>query len=306
MDSQSRRDSLVAGVLPYALMLFMGLAWGLSVSLSKIGGATGAHPIGLAQWQVVVAALVTFAVCAITRTLPAARADLVRFGLVCGAVGIAFPSMALFQAAKHLPAGIVAIAFATLPLFTYLMSVAWGLEAPSWRRFLGVVIGLAAMAMILLPQSALPDPSAWPWVVLALVASVSMSFENFFAGAFRPRGAGSFALSFVRQVGAVTLLTPLALATGTFLPLGEPWSAMQWAATGTGLISGIAFSCLLYVIATSGAVFATQSAYVITLAGVGWGMILFAERHSGWVWLALALTLIAVALVRPEPARRPG
>ena len=108
----------------------------------------------------------------------------------------------------------------------------------------------------------------------------------------------------MRQIGAVTLLTPLALATGTLLPLLEPWSAMQWAATGTGLISGIAFSCLLYVIVTSGAVFATQSAYIITLAGVGWGMILFAERHPAWVWLALALTLIAVALVRPEPAKR--
>jgi drug/metabolite transporter (DMT)-like permease len=307
MDSQSRRDSFTAHVLPYGLVLFMGLAWGLSVSLSKIAGATGAHPIGLAQWQVTVAALVTMAVCLVTRALPYPRADLIRFGLVCGAVGIAFPAIALFEAAKHLPAGIVAIAFATLPLFTYLMSVAWGLEGRSWRRFLGVVIGLAAMAMILLPQAALPDPDAWPWVVLALVASVSMSFENFFAGAFRPRGVSSFALSFVRQLGAMTLLTPLAVATGTLLPLFEPWGATQWAATGTGLISGIAFSCLLYVIATSGAVFATQSAYVITLAGVGWGMILFAERHSAWVWLALALTLIAVAMVRPEPAgkRRP-
>lgn len=300
----SRQGGWQAHALPYGLVLFMGLAWGLGISLSKIGGETGAHPIGLAQWQVTVAALVTFAVCAVTRTLPAPRADLVRFGLVCGAVGIAFPAMALFQAAKHLPAGIVAIAFATLPLFTYLMSVAWGLEAPSWRRFLGVIVGLAAMAMILLPQAALPDPQAWPWVVLALVASVSMSFENFFAGAFRPDAAGSFALSFARQVGAVALLTPLALLTGTLLPLLEPWSAMQWAATGAGLISGIAFSCLLYVIATSGAVFATQSAYVITLAGVGWGMILFAERHSAWVWLALALTLAALAMVRPEPAAR--
>lgn len=288
----------------YILVLVMGLAWGLGVSLSKIGGATGAHPLGLAHWQVMVAALITFAVCVVAKALPTPRADLVKFGVVCGAAGIAFPAMALFEAAKHLPAGIVAIAFASMPLFTYMLSLGFGLETPQWRRFVGVVIGLVAMSFILLPQSALPDPSAWPWVMLSLAASLSMSFENYYAAAHRPRGPGAFTLSFCRQLGALALLTPLAFFSGTMLPVFESWTAMQWAATGTGLISGLAFTCLLYVIATSGAVFATQTSYLITLAGVGWGILLFDERHSPWVWLALALTMVAVSLVRPEPARR--
>ncbi len=69
------------------------------------------------------------------------------------------------------------------------------------------------------------------------------------------------------------------------------------------MLSGFAFTLLLYVIRTSGPVFASQSAYVITLAGVAWGILLFGEEHSLWVWLALALTLVGVALVK---SRRPS
>ncbi|MFO1088167.1 MAG: DMT family transporter [Hyphomicrobiales bacterium] len=302
-STQTDTPDVAGKLVSYALLIFMGLAWGLGVSLSKIGGETGAHPLGLAQWQVTVAALVTFFASIAFSSLPTPRRDVVRFGLVCGAVGIAFPAIAIYFAATHLPAGVVAIAYASMPLFTYAMSVVAGSESSDWRRLLGVIVGLVAMGFIILPKSALPDPSMVPWVLLAFGASVSMSFENFFAGAYRPAGVSSLALSFCRQFGAAVWLTPAAAVSGTFLPLLAPWGAMQWAATGAGLISGIAFTALLYVIKTSGAVFGSQASYLITLAGVGWGMILFGERHSAWVWLALVLTLVAVSLVRPQHDR---
>jgi drug/metabolite transporter (DMT)-like permease len=149
------------------------------------------------------------------------------------------------------------------------------------------------MGLIIAPESALPEPGLAPWVLLALAASVSMSFENFYAGGYRPEGVGSLQLSCARQWGAALLLSPLALASGTAVSPFAAWGAVQWAATGTGVISGIAYTCLLIVIRTSGPVFATQSSYVITLAGVGWGMALFGERHSLYIWAALALTLHA-------------
>ena len=54
------------------------------------------------------------------------------------------------------------------------------------------------------------------------------------------------------------------------------------------------------MIRTAGPVFASQTAYVITLAGVFWGMALLGERHSVYVWAALALMLLGLALVRPR------
>jgi hypothetical protein len=54
-----------------------------------------------------------------------------------------------------------------------------------------------------------------------------------------------------------------------------------------------------------GAVFASQTAYLITIAGVLWGMLLLHEHHSLWIWAAMLAMCAGVALVtrrRPRPA----
>ena len=284
----------------YALLAVMGIMWGLALSLAKIGVEAGGHPIGMALWQVSTSAILLLCLLLLQSRRPVIRADVLRFGMICGSCGVAFPSIALFWCALYLPAGVVAIAFSSMPLFTYLLSVMLKIEKAQRRRLLGVVIGLAAMGLIVLPQDALPEPGLAPWVLLALIASISMSLENSYAGGYRPPEIGSIELSVARQGAAAILLFPLALISGTALQLFSSWSTPQYAATGNGLLSGIAFTILLYVIKSAGPVFASQTAYVITLAGVAWGIVLFAESHSVYVWVALVLTLIGIGMVRPQ------
>ncbi len=286
--------------LHYALLLLMGILWGLALSLAKIGVQAGGHPVGMALWQVATSSTLMLCLLLMQSKRPEWRGGVARFGLVCGSCGVAFPAIALFWSAWYLPAGVVAIAFASMPLFTYLLSILLRIEQAQRRRLLGVAIGLVAMALLVLPESALPEPGLAPWVLLSLAASISMSIENAYAGGYRPPGAGAFELSFSRQAAAVILLLPLALLSGTALPVLEPWGTAQYAATGTGLLSGVAYTLLLFVIKAAGPVFASQTAYVITLAGVAWGMLLFAETHSLYTWAALLLTLVGVSMVRPR------
>jgi drug/metabolite transporter (DMT)-like permease len=296
------RSPAVDGIEPshYALLLLMGILWGLALSLAKIGVEAGGHPIGMGLWQVGTSSTLMLVLLLLKGRRPVFRADVARFGLICGSCGVAFPSIALFWCALYLPAGVVAIAFASMPLFTYALSVIFKIEPAKGRRLFGVVLGLVAMGLLVLPESALPTPGLAPWVLLALLASVSMSIENTYAGGFRPPGVGSLELSFTRQGTAVLFLLPLAIYTGTSMPLIESWGVAQYAATGNGLLSGIAFAILLYVINTAGPVFASQTAYIITLAGVAWGMLLFGETHSIYIWAALALALVGIGLVRPQ------
>ncbi|MEM7426649.1 MAG: DMT family transporter [Pseudomonadota bacterium] len=293
-------------VQSYTLLVFMGVLWGLAVSTSKIGVVAGGHPIGMALWQTIVASLFLLCVALATSQRPRFNLQVLRFAAVCSTCGVAFPAFALFTAAYYLPAGIVAIAFASMPMFAYGLSVIFRHEASSARRLSGVFLGLVAMGLIILPDTALPSPELAPWVLLTLAASLSMSVENYYAGAFRPEGVSSLQLSFARQSGAALLLLPIALVTGTMLPVFEPWSGMQVGATATGLLSAVAYTCLLVVIHRSGVIFASQSSYIITLAGVGWGMLIFGETHSVYIWAALGLTLAAVGLVEPRPPRATG
>ena len=87
----------------YTLLLFMGLSWGLAISTSKIAGLAGGHPVGLALWQVGVAGTMLVATAFALRRPPPVRADVLRFNLICGVTGVAFPAVALFFAALHLP-----------------------------------------------------------------------------------------------------------------------------------------------------------------------------------------------------------
>ncbi len=130
------------GVSPvfYLLLLLMGIVWGLSLSLAKIAGTHGGHPIGIALWQVCVSGLMMFRVSLVTHGPLPTRRDVLSSSPFCGAMGVALPAIALFWCAQYLPAGVVAIAFAGIPLFTYLLSIAFGVERGQRRRLLSVVV----------------------------------------------------------------------------------------------------------------------------------------------------------------------
>lgn len=49
-----------------------------------------------------------------------------------------------------------------------------------------------------------------------------------------------------------------------------------------------------------GAVFASQAACAVTLSGVAWSILLLGERHSGWIWAALAAMIAGMALAQPR------
>lgn len=287
----------------YVLLLFMGVSWGLALNFSKMAAMAGGHPVTLALWQVCVSSSLMGMVLLITTRPAVPRPGVVVFSLFCGIFGVATPAMILFWCSIYLPAGIVAIAFASMPVFTYLLSVVFRVEKGAWRRFAGVILGLIAMVLIILPRQALPSPDLAIWVLFALVASICMSAENVYAGGLRPPGARSVHLSFGRQFGAVLFLGPVAIIFADPVPVLTPWGQLQWAATGAGVLSAVAFTCLLYVIKTSGPVFASQTAYIITLAGVAWGMVLFGEQHSAYVWTSLALTVLGATLIRPQLPR---
>ena len=65
-------------------------------------------------------------------------------------------------------------------------------------------------------------------------------------------------------------------------------------------INAACFGLLVYLITYAGAVFSSQVAYLITISGVAWGLVIFEEQHSIWVWLSLATMLTGLALIRPR------
>ena len=101
-------------------------------------------------------------------------------------------------------------------------------------------------------------------------------------------------------VVAALMMLPIVFATDSFVPIAWPPRAAEWATLGLGVNSAICYGLYIYLVNHAGPVFGSQTANVVTLSGVIWGIIIFGDRHSLWIWLSLVTMLTALALAPRE------
>lgn len=283
--------------VPLALLLLLGTLWGLSFSLAKFSTTAGVHPFGLAAWQCIGGALIVLAFGLKRGALPPFNTRHIGYYVGCAVLGIVIPSPVWFFAARHLPAGILALLVATTPLMTYGFALCVAMERFRWQRVLGIALGFGGMVLILGPRASLPSPGMTGWATFAMLGPLCYALGNVFMARFRPAGTSSRALAAGMLVVGVAMIVPLAVATGTTHSLVPPWDIVDFAVMGQPAITGVAYILMFEIVGIAGAVFFSQVGYVVTVAGVLWGMALFGERHSAWIWAAFALMLAGLALV---------
>ena len=68
-------------------------------------------------------------------------------------------------------------------------------------------------------------------------------------------------------------------------------------------INIVGYVLFLELIVMTGPLFAAQMGYAVTISGVLWGIVIFGEAHSAWVWAALAVMFAGIAMVHPSKER---
>ncbi len=71
-------------------------------------------------------------------------------------------------------------------------------------------------------------------------------------------------------------------------------------------IHTLRYAAYVWLAAKAGAVFATQTSYVVTLSGELWAILLLDEQFSAWVWAAMAVMQVGLFLVRPHQRKNTG
>src|SRR5262249_61599067 len=100
-------------------------------------------------------------------------------------------------------------------------------------------------------------------------------------------------------VGACLMLLPLTVVLNDFMPLHLLTGKLGIIIVLIAIASTLAMVLFIYLTATTGAVFASQTAYTTTVAGIGWSILLLGENIPAWAWAALGL--IVVGLIMGEP-----
>lgn len=286
-----------------AILLACGLAWGSTQSLGKIATATGHGPWGLLFWQLALGALAMGLLLAVRRTAPVVTGPALRFALLIALVGTLIPGTTFYLSVARLPAGIMAIVISAIPLIALPLAVAAGRDRFTPARVAGLLLGLAGVLVLAAPGAALPDRSQAPWLLVALVGPLFYAIESNLVAGLGTRGMDPVQTMFlVSLVGAVAML-PVALLSGQWVSLAHAWGPPEWAIlAGAGVHAGT-YAAYVWLAARAGAVFASQTSYVVTAAGLLWAALLLGERASPWVLLALLLMLGGVFLVSPRDPR---
>ena len=291
---------LLQKTLPWAFLLIMGTAWGLSFSLGKIAVENGAKPFGVAQFQVMFAGIILLFVTVIRRKSIRDMKD--KLGLIfCVALlGAAIPSVLFYYAAPHVPAGVLSITVALIPLMTYGFSIPLKLEIFSVMRIVGLVFGVIAIFLIVLPENSLPDPAALPWVLIACISALCYAVENIILGLKSALTVGPMRLAMGMNLIAALALLPITILTDSLFIPSFPPQNVDYAVIGLGLITVVAYTMFVLSIALFGSVFSSQVGYVVTVTGVFWGMLIFGESPSVWIWFSLFTMIVGLALVTPR------
>jgi len=118
----------------------------------------------------------------------------------------------------------------------------------------------------------------------------------------RPAHVDTFAAVGLMMGLSAAMLLPAAYFTGDLMALQPTLGRLELMVLLLGVIGAGSLLLAFHLITTAGAVFYSQSAYTMTLAGIVWGMLLLNEELSPVAWAAFAVILVGMYLVEPKPS----
>ncbi len=291
-------------LIAFGGLFLFGTIWGTTQPLTKIAVSTGHHPFGLIAWQFVITGAALGTMTLLGRHAISFQPRHLVFYLVIAVVGTLVPNSFSYLSAAHLPAGIMALAIASVPMMALLIALAVGNERFALRRVAGIAAGVAAMMLIALPETSLPDAAMVPWLAVALIAPFCYGLEANYLARYSPQGLHPIPALFGSCVVGTIIAVPLALATGHFIDPRVGLGAAEQALIASSFAHAAAYAGYMWLIAYAGVVFSSQVAYVVTGTAIVFSMFFLGETYSTWVWGAVALMVAGLTLVRPVRVER--
>lgn len=287
-------------LLPFGMVVLLGAMWGLAFSLAKISRTNGVPPLGHAFWQASGAGVILLVVCWARGNLPRLSAAHIRYYLFAGLVGFAIPNASMVFTLNYVPAGVMAVLITTVPVLTYILAISFRMERFALVRAVGVGFGLAGAMLILLPSTSLPDPAMAAYAAIGLITPVTYAIGNIGMAHWRPQGPGGHSLSMacgMTVTAGIGLGIAMLVADHGYVLGQDGWQLRDTAISGQILITAVAFGIFFELLRMVGPVVAGAVGFAVTCFGILWGMAIFGETHSLWIWGAVVLVLIGLGLV---------
>ena len=287
--------------LGYAAVLgVLAAGWGFTMPMTKLAVSTGFQHFGLIFWQMTIGAAVMTPIALLRRTpLPLGRSHL-RVYLIIALIGSLLPNTASYQAAVHLPSGILSILLSMIPIWAFPIALGLGLDRFEWRRFGGLVVGLGAVLLLVLPGAELSGGIPAFWVMVALISGLFYAFEGNYVAKWGTAGLDPIQVLWGASIIGAILSFPVAILSGQWIDPRPPYEVAVYAHIASSTIHVLVYAGYVWLVGRAGPVFAVQISYFVTLFGVFWASLILGEGYSVLVWVSLGLMLVGMTLVQPR------
>jgi drug/metabolite transporter (DMT)-like permease len=280
------------------LMLFvLGLSLALVLVFNRVAADNGVPFIPYVFWQ-------SFGGCTILVILALAFYGLPpmswahwRIYFVAGSLNLTIPYLIFAFVASKVPSGILGLGLSLVPVTIYALALLFRLDSFQIIRFFGILLGLAGLLFVLLPETSLPSRDMAGWVALSLVAPLCYALNAICIALLRPPEGDSVQFASGQMfVGTVSILAIMAV-TGEWWAFAGTFGDGHWATIAAMANNALSFYLIFELIKRAGPVFFSMVNYVVTLTGMGLGIWIFSDAPSYWIWAALVLIGASLVLV---------
>ena len=202
----------------------------------------------------------------------------------------------LFFAERHVPTGLAALMFASVPLWLAAMRLTR--ERLPWQMLAGIGLGFAGVAVL-----ARPSGGADGWGVALVLLAAFMWATGSYLSSRIPMPDDPFAATSLEMLAGGLVMFPLSLFTVHGLSPSAA-SIAGWAYLVTfGSLLG--FSAYVWLLANAPLGLVSTYAYVNPVVAIGLGVLFRGEELTWRLLVGAAIVIVAVAtVVRQEPAVR--
>jgi drug/metabolite transporter (DMT)-like permease len=195
---------------------------------------------------------------------------------------------------RSLDAGLATILNSTSPIFTFFLALAFTRhEAPTLRKLLGVLAGMAGICLIVGVQALSGLGEQLTAEIATVVATICYAGGAIFSRGFKGLDPMTPA--------AGSLLCGAAILVPASLMLDRPWTLAPSMSSTLALLAlaifstALAFVIYFRLVLTLGSVGTTAQTYLRVPIGVALGAVFLGEDLSPTAWIGLACVVIGVA-----------
>ena len=285
-----------SGFLPYLAFVGLGLIWGASFLFFKLGvqdmsptvlvlvrSASGAVALALIMWLS-------------RRSLLGGKLrERIGHFAIMGVTNAVIPWIAIAWGEQTISSGLASILNATTPFWTAVF-IFWviPMERPSIVNYAGVLLGIAGVVILVIPDISTHGLSGNLWGALAVVvASMSYAVSALYQRV-RMRGMDVFQQSLGQLIASTIIVFPLAVPSlpHVHLALESMGAVLALGALG----SGVAYLLYYYTMNTLGPVRAVGVTFVVPITAVFWGAVLLHESLSLAIVAGMLVILAGIVL----------